>query len=177
MCILLENNVSCSLGFQDSDDIVPETYEDEACLGNLKECIMLSGFGLLSAHFELSRFALTKNEIVEGNKLLKAAKLQLFRLEAYKARILNVRGLGSRQIKQHISGHFFEDWANFAARHIDDTSLTEATHKLVKSRFRAGSKRTLEASSEMYDRFQCAKVMGHAYAEFETKLGTEVPHL
>lgn len=87
---------------------------------------------------------------------------------------MNVRGYGSWQIKQHISGHFFEDWVKFAARHIDDTSLTESTHKLVKNRWRSGSKRTLEASSEMYDRFQCQKVMEHAYAKFETKFGSDV---
>lgn len=76
-----KNNVFFCLGFQDSDDIIPDTYENEACLGNLKECIMLSGFGLQSAHFELSRFALTTNEIGEGNELLKVAKLQLFRIK------------------------------------------------------------------------------------------------
>jgi len=147
------------IGIQGSENILPDHYEDEECLGSLRECVLLSGFGLLSLHFELNKFSFTGEDIIFCDHLMKSAKLQLYRLFVYKQRILNNLNGDSKQLKPHILGHMIMDIILFACRRSDDVAVMEASHKFVKEYYRSSSKRKATQATEMYDKLQAKRLM------------------
>jgi len=147
-------------GVGDSDDIIPTDFIVGDTLGNLQECIVITGKLLLELYFWLKCRSLSLPQIHRLPDMVEVALYQLQRLYAYKCWFRSQYAVNDRGIKAHGLLHMVHEIVRTGSLENTNTRIYENKHITdTKDQYKAGSKRTMRMECELFERNERKRVL------------------